>query len=129
MILLNRPFKFRTGREAFRFNQYEKPVLRYAYEVGVEIRHDPSEPKGFVVVTAYPRNEEPVPRKSIKPPKAFFDFAERMFQDSDADFGFHPAAGTRLFLARARVLAEKEGRKLYRNPVNRSDTPKPKDFL
>ena len=73
----------RIGREAFRPDSYSEPIVRYAYEVGVYIEHDPSDPKGFVVITAYPRNEEPMTLKSAKPPQAFVDFAQRMFQDAE----------------------------------------------
>ena len=116
--------------------------------------------------------------KSIKPPKAFFDFAGRMFQDVDfldsvedmirfglqgvpreglddfisflkcvenrevgdreleklwfhsgADIGY-PPAGLRIFLARTRILAEKEGLNgsLYKKTLKWNVNPKPKDL-
>lgn len=169
----------RIGREAFRPDSYSEPIVRYAYEVGVYIEHDPSDPKGFVVITAYPRNEEPMTLKSAKPPQAFVDFAQRMFQDAEffetledlLRFGLqgiprdrlgdftafvkrienheigdrdlerlwhgsgadvaYPAPGLRIFLHRARELAEREGPdgSLYKKRPKWSSTPTSKDLL
>ena len=169
----------KTGREAFRFDPYSVPIVRDAYEVGVYIVYDASDPKGFIIITAYPRNEESMAIKSVKPPQAFFIFAERMFQDADffdtvedflrfglqaiprgqlgdfitfvkrienrefgdreletlwfhsgADMGY-PAAGLRIFLGRARTLAEKEGPdgSLYRKTPKWNSEPTPKDLI
>ena len=56
---LNARFGYKTGREAFRPSIHSEPYLRNTYEVGVEIRHDPSAPRGYRVHTAYPRNSDP----------------------------------------------------------------------
>ena len=114
--------------------------------------------------------------KPLQPPKAFFSFAERVFQDADffdtvedllrfglqgiprdqlddfivfvkrvenreigdveleglwfrsgADFGY-PAPGLRIFLSRARKLAEEEGPRLYRKKPKWNSYPTPKDL-
>jgi len=56
---LNARFGYPTGREAFRPSIDSEPYIRDTYEVGVEIRRDPSSVRGYRVLTAYPRNEDP----------------------------------------------------------------------
>jgi hypothetical protein len=52
-------FGYKTGREAFRSDIDAKPYLRDTYGVGVYIVHDPRRERGYSVITAYPRNEQP----------------------------------------------------------------------
>ncbi|MFA5900721.1 MAG: phage portal protein [Hyphomicrobium sp.] len=46
----------KTGREAFASSEYAEPYLRDTFGVAVLIVHDRSDPIGFSVVSAYPRN-------------------------------------------------------------------------
>jgi hypothetical protein len=49
-------FGYKTGREAYTAGQLE-PYMRTTYGVGVYILHDPHNPRGYHVYTAYPRND------------------------------------------------------------------------
>lgn len=50
-------FLSKTGIEAFRRGPFEQPYIRDTFGVGVVIAHDPGSPKGYRIVTAYPRND------------------------------------------------------------------------
>lgn len=50
-------FSSPTGIEAFRSSPFAAPRLRTTHGVGVFIVHDPDVSKGFVIITAYPRND------------------------------------------------------------------------
>ncbi len=50
-------FGHQTGREAFRPDAFAEPYMRSTYSVGVFIEHDARSPRGYTVITAYPRNE------------------------------------------------------------------------
>lgn len=102
--------------------------------------------------------------KSIRPPKAFFDFAKRMLQDVDfldsvedmirfglqgiprerlddfisfvrrvenREIGDVELEGLRIFLTRARALAEKEGLNgiLYKKDLKWNMNPSSKDLI
>ena len=47
-----------TGREAVMpLQRGAHPYVRTTYGVGVSIRHDRRSPRGFTVITSYPRND------------------------------------------------------------------------
>jgi hypothetical protein len=50
-------FSSKTGIEAFAASERTQPYIRDTYGVGVSIVHDKSSPKGYTIVTAYPRND------------------------------------------------------------------------
>lgn len=51
-------FGYKTGREAIGSRDPRaEPYVRDTYGVGVEIAHDQRSPRGFTVITAYPRND------------------------------------------------------------------------
>ena len=50
-------FRTKTGVEAFDASRTGRPVLRDTYGVGVKIVHDPASPSGYIIITAYPRND------------------------------------------------------------------------
>jgi CDI toxin RNase A-like protein len=50
-------FASKTGIEAYRPSEHAEPYLRDTYGVGVVIVHDPSSAKGYLILTAYPRND------------------------------------------------------------------------
>lgn len=50
-------FGYPTGREAFRPDVDAAMYMMTTYGVGVLIRSDRRSPRGYVVITAYPRNE------------------------------------------------------------------------
>lgn len=52
-------FGYPTGRESFRPDAFAEPYMRPTYSVGVFIEHDARSPRGYTVITAYPRNERP----------------------------------------------------------------------
>lgn len=56
---LSKRFGYVTGREAERVGTIDNVVIRKTYNVGVEIRHDPRNRKGYYVRTAYPFNIDP----------------------------------------------------------------------
>lgn len=45
-----------TGMEAYSRTVRSSPVIRVTYGVGVYVRRDPARPKGYRIITAYPRN-------------------------------------------------------------------------
>lgn len=49
-------FGYKTGREAYTAGQLE-PYMRTTYGVGVYILHEPRNPRGYRIHTAYPRND------------------------------------------------------------------------
>ncbi|WP_245259337.1 RNase A-like domain-containing protein [Methylobacterium sp. 77] len=49
-------FGYKTGREAYTAGQLE-PYMRTTYGVGIFILHDPGNPRGYRIHTAYPRND------------------------------------------------------------------------
>lgn len=53
---ITKRFGYKTGIEAYT-NGYIDPYARTTYGVGVYILHDPSNPRGYRVHTAYPRND------------------------------------------------------------------------
>ena len=56
-VFLKAYFHSPTGIEAFAPNDTTEPYIRDTFGVGVYIIHDSRSPKGFTVVTAYPRND------------------------------------------------------------------------
>jgi hypothetical protein len=50
-------FSSPTGVEAFRNSPNAQPFIRSTYGVAVIIRYDPSSPSGYLIKTAYPRND------------------------------------------------------------------------
>ena len=50
-------FGYPTGRELYRPDPDSDPYMRTTYSVGVWIVHDPGSPRGFRVITAFPRND------------------------------------------------------------------------
>jgi hypothetical protein len=50
-------FSSPTGIEAYARNGRAQPIIRETNGVGVFIRHDPASPRGYRVITAYPRND------------------------------------------------------------------------
>jgi hypothetical protein len=50
-------FSSPTGMEAYRNSARSSPYIRTTYGVGVVIQHAPNLPGGFLLVTAYPRND------------------------------------------------------------------------
>jgi hypothetical protein len=55
--LITSRFDFITGREWYRPEPDDSPYLRVTSGVGVVILHDPGVPRGYRVLTAYPRND------------------------------------------------------------------------
>ena len=55
--LITSKFDFITGREWYRPEPDDSPYLRVTSGVGVVILHDPAVPRGYRVLTAYPRND------------------------------------------------------------------------
>jgi hypothetical protein len=55
--LIKMKFDFITGREWYRPEPDAEPYLRVTWGVGVVILHDPSAPRRYRVLTAYPRND------------------------------------------------------------------------
>ncbi|MGA8498835.1 MAG: hypothetical protein WB764_25345, partial [Xanthobacteraceae bacterium] len=55
--LITSKFDFITGREWYRPEPDDSPYLRVTSGVGVVILHDPAVPRGYGVLTAYPRND------------------------------------------------------------------------
>ena len=51
-------FGYRTGREAFRPDVDGAMYIRPTYGVGVLIRRDRRSPRGYTVITSYPRNDD-----------------------------------------------------------------------
>lgn len=49
-------FGYKTGREAYTAGQLE-PYMRTTYGVGIFILHDPGNPRGYRIHTAYPRDD------------------------------------------------------------------------
>jgi len=73
-----------TGAEWYRDSAYSKPRWRTTYSVGVILRYDPRLPQGFLVVTAYPRNEdweEKLMRQYVAKSPGFRAFTRAMIQD------------------------------------------------
>jgi hypothetical protein len=50
-------FRSITGIEAYARGDRSKPIVRETFGVGVYIRHDPNSPKGYTVISAYPRED------------------------------------------------------------------------
>ena len=48
-------FGYPTGKEALVSDESLEPRIRPTYNVGVEIVHDPRNPNGYTVLTAYPQ--------------------------------------------------------------------------
>ena len=46
-----------TGREAYASSPRSEPYIRETFGVGASIVHDPAFPRGFRVVSSYPRND------------------------------------------------------------------------
>ena len=53
--LIKSDFGFVTGRELYRLDPDTEPCMRATNGVGVVIRFDPTKPRGYSIVTAYPR--------------------------------------------------------------------------
>jgi hypothetical protein len=53
--LITSDFGFDTGRELYRLDPDTEPYMRVTNGVGVVIRFDPTKPRGYSIVTAYPR--------------------------------------------------------------------------
>ncbi|CAN7529162.1 RNase A-like domain-containing protein [Pararhizobium sp. LjRoot238] len=73
-----------TGAEWYRDAPYSKPRWRTTYSVGVILRYDPRLPQGFLVVTAYPRNEdweEKFVREHVAKSPGFRAFTRAMIHD------------------------------------------------
>jgi hypothetical protein len=49
---IKKTFEHKTGREAYSTDE-GVVYMRATYSIGVEIRHDPSSPRGFHIRTAY----------------------------------------------------------------------------
>jgi portal protein/CDI toxin RNase A-like protein len=54
--LITSDFSFVTGRELYRLDPDTEPYMRVTNGVGVVIRFDPTKPRGYSIVTAYPRS-------------------------------------------------------------------------
>lgn len=54
---LDKRFGYPTGREAFRPEPDAEPYIRKTYNVRVVIVPDPARPRGYRVLTAFPKNE------------------------------------------------------------------------
>ena len=50
-------FKSKTGIEAYRRSSTSQPFMRDTFGVAVTIIHDPRQPAGFRVISAYPRSD------------------------------------------------------------------------
>lgn len=57
-LFLSKRYGYKTGIEWYRYDPYSEPVLRNTYGVGVSIEKEPRHRLGFIVHTAYPRNDD-----------------------------------------------------------------------
>jgi HK97 family phage portal protein len=57
-VRVDETFSSLTGYEAYASTIRSQPVIRDTYSVGVYIRHDPISPRGYAVISAYPRNRD-----------------------------------------------------------------------
>ncbi len=89
--LITKYYGHATGAEWYRDTGYSKPRWRTTYSVGVLLRRDPRLPQGFLVVTAYPRNEDweqKVMREFVAKSPGFRAFTRAMLHDP-LIFGSH----------------------------------------
>ena len=57
-LFLTKDYGYKTGVEWYRSDAYTDPILRDTYGVGVAIARAPKHRFGFVVLTAFPRNDD-----------------------------------------------------------------------
>jgi hypothetical protein len=54
--ILDADFDTPTGYEQYAASEHAQSISRSTYDVRVVIRHDPSQSKGYAIVSAYPKN-------------------------------------------------------------------------
>jgi hypothetical protein len=83
-VLITRYYGRSTGAEWYRDTPYSEPRWRTTYSVGAILLYEPRLPQGFLVVTAYPRNEdweEKFMRQYVAKSPGFRAFTRAMIQD------------------------------------------------